>query len=429
MGIAVKKRLVFYCHGYDPDADTRYRRLFVTAFSQLSRRFNVERAIGPLVHDGALPSARWNVSAGTGAWRTETTYEVLRWDDLVKRDFARSWVARIPLLAAAIVEALRGAVMQRLFRVNWYFALFVLYPWAALVAVIGAGFLLGYGAASLLDVAAPLPQSVKVAIAALIAIGVLHAAGPRIRKAYVYHLLDGWIFSWQQASGRHAEIDTRLDRFARHVVAAVRHSDADEILIVGHSTGSTIAVDLAARALALDPEFGRTGPPVALLTIGSCLPIVGFIRTADRLRRDIARLVTTDSLLWVEYQAPQDVLNAFGFEPVRDLNLELGGARPVNPTIRSARFKETLLPATYRKIRWNFFRMHFLFLMANEVPGEYDYLMIACGPVSLADRIADPKAAVRVTYGPGISAVSEADRETSFSAEAEDTRGAARLGR
>jgi hypothetical protein len=411
MSDTVKKRLVFYCHGYDPEAETRYRRLFVTAFSQLSRRFGVERTIGPHVHGPAVPAVRWTVSAGTRSWRTETTYEVLRWDDLVKRDFSRGWVARIPLLAAAMAEALRGAVVQRLFRVNWQFALFVIYPWAALLAVIGGGFLLGWIAASLVALALPFGDTAKLILAAASAIGVLHAAGPRIRKAYVYHLLDGWVFSWQQASGRHPEIDARVERFARHVVAAVRDSDADEVLIVGHSTGTTIAVEVAARALALDPEFGRRGPPVALLTIGSCLPIVGFVRTADRLRRDIVALVTSPRLLWVDYQAPQDALNAFGFEPVRDLKLEIGAARRLNPKIRSARFKETLLAATYRKIRWNFFRVHFHFLMANEVPGEYDYLMIACGPVPLAYRIENPREAVEATYGTGSAAIPEPEAE------------------
>jgi pimeloyl-ACP methyl ester carboxylesterase len=403
----VKKRLVFYCHGYDPEADTRYRRLFVTAFSQLSRRFGVERTIGSIIHDSEVPAVRWTVTAGTRAWRTQTTYEILRWDDLVKADFNRGWLARIPLLAAAMAEALRGAVVQRLFRVNWQFALFVVYPWAALLAVLGGGFLLGWAGAALLAMALPLGGPVRLVLAAAVAIWVLHAAGPRIRKAFVYHLLDGWIFSWQQASGRRPEIDARVERFARHVIAAVRHSEADEVLIVGHSTGTTIAVELAARALALDPEFGRGGPPVALLTIGSCLPIIGFVRTADRLRRDIAALVTTPRLLWVEYQAPQDALNAFGFEPVRDLKLDLGDGRRLNPEIRSARFKETLLPATYRKVRWNFFRVHFHFLMANEVAGEYDYLMIACGPVALRDRIEDPQAAVLTTYGIGSAATAE----------------------
>jgi hypothetical protein len=407
MGGTVKKRLVFYCHGYDPEADTRYRRLFVTAFSQLSRRFGVERTIGPQAHDPAIPAVCWTVEAGSRGWRTETNYQVLRWDDLVKRDFRRGWLARIPLLAAAMTEALRSGVMHHLFRVNWRFATFVIYPWAALLAVIGGGFLLGWAGASLLAIALPLGETAKLLLAAAVALGVLHLAGPRIRKAYVYHLLDGWVFSWQQASGRHPEIDARIERFARHVVAAVRDSDADEVLIVGHSTGTTIAVEVAARALALDPEFGRSGAPVALLTIGSCLPIIGFVRTADRLRRDIAALVTTPRLLWVEYQAPQDVLNAFGFEPVRDLKLDLGAGRQLNPKIRSARFKETLLPGTYRKIRWNFFRVHFHFLMANEVPGEYDYLMIACGPLPLADRIEYPQAAVQATYGAGLTATSE----------------------
>jgi hypothetical protein len=399
MGSAVRKRLVFYCHGYDPDAGTRYRRLFVTAFSQLSRRFGIERSIGPPVSDTEIPAVRWSVGAGTRHWRTETEYEVLRWDDLVQRDFARGWLKRVPLLAGAMAEALRSAVVQRLFRLNWHFALFVLYPWAALVAVIGGGFLLGYAAASMLALLVPLAGWTTAAIGAAGAVAALHLSGPRIRRAYVFYLLDGWIFTWQQASGRHPDIDARLDRFARRVVEAARRSDADEILIVGHSTGTTLAVEVAARALALDPEFGRSGPPVALLTIGSCLPIVGFVRTAERLRRRIAELATSGRILWVEYQAPQDVLNAFGFDPVRDLQLDLGDADRVNPKIRSARFKETLLPDTYRKMRWNFFRVHFHFLMANEVRGEYDYLMIACGPVSLADRIADPEAALRATYG------------------------------
>jgi len=36
--------------------------------------------------------------------------------------------------------------------------------------------------------------------------------------------------------------------------------------------------------------------------------------------------------------------------------------------------------------------------MADERPVEYDYLMIACGPVTLADRIRDSAQAVADTY-------------------------------
>jgi hypothetical protein len=399
MQTPVTKRLVFFCPGYDPLADSRYRRLIGTGLAQLARRFGVERNIGPVERDDSVPAVRWTIAAGHAGWHTETAYEVLRWDDLVQRDFNRSWFTRLPLLIGSLFEALRGGVIAKLFRLNWHFAGFVIYPWVALIGIGLALLAIGFGVAGLIGWLWPLPVWAKALLSCAIAAGLLWALTPKLKQAYVYHLLDGWIFSWQLAAGRRPEFEGRLDAFARRIVAAVQATDAQEVLIVGHSTGTTVAVEVTARALALDPKLGERGPAVALLTIGSCLPVVGFVRTAEKLRAHIARLATENSLLWIEYQAPQDVLNAFGFDPVRDLGLDLGGVERRNPTIRSAKFKETIQPATYRRIRWNFFRMHFHFLMPNDIPGEYDYPMIVCGPVSLADRIADPQLAIRRTYG------------------------------
>jgi pimeloyl-ACP methyl ester carboxylesterase len=395
----VTKRLVFFCPGYDELADSRYRRLMATGLAQMARRFGIERELGPVERDDAIPAVRWSVAAGNTGWRTETIYEVLRWDDLVRCDFDRSWLLRLPLLFGSLFEALRGGVIQKLFRLNWHFAAFVIYPWVGLALVVAGALSVGFGIAALIDWQWPLPAPVEAVAACMIAAGLVKALTPQIKQAYVYHLLDGWIFSWQLAAGRRPEFEGRLEGFARRIVAAVRATDAQEVLIVGHSTGTTVAVEVAARALDLDPKLGDRGPALALLTVGSCLPVVGFVRTADKLRGHIARLATETSLLWVEYQAPQDVLNAFGFDPVRDLALDLGDAARINPTIRSAKFRETILPATYRRIHWNFFRMHFQFLMANDIPGEYDYPMIVCGPVSLADRIADPEATIGRVYG------------------------------
>src|SRR5207248_10196353 len=78
----VRKRLVLYCPGYDPMAETRYRRLIGTGLAQLRRRFGIARNIGPLQRDDAVPSIRWGISAGKASWHTETDYEVLLWDDL-----------------------------------------------------------------------------------------------------------------------------------------------------------------------------------------------------------------------------------------------------------------------------------------------------------------------------------------------------------
>ena len=53
----VTKRLVFYCPGYDPLAETRYRRLIGTGLAQISRRFGIARSIGPLERDDAVPGS------------------------------------------------------------------------------------------------------------------------------------------------------------------------------------------------------------------------------------------------------------------------------------------------------------------------------------------------------------------------------------
>ena len=396
----VKKRLVFFCPGYDALAASRYRRLMGTALGQTARRFGIERSLGPVERDDSVPAVRWSIEASGAGWRTETLYEVLRWDDLVQRDFDRGWPTRLPLLFGSLFEAIRGGVIQKLFRLNWHFAAFVIYPWVAFVVLMAAVLAVGFGIAGLINRLWPLSGAVEAALTVAIAAGLWTALTPRIKRAYVYHLLDGWIFSWHLAAGRRPEFEGRLDAFAGRIAAAVAATDADEVLIAGHSTGTTVAVDVAARALALDPQLGQRGPAMALLTIGSCLPVVGFVRTAEKLRGHVARLATEPAVLWVEYQAPQDVLCAFGFDPVRDLGLRLTGERH-NPTIRSAKFKEIISPSSYRKIRWNFFRMHFQFLMANDIPGEYDYPMIVCGPAFLADRIADPEAAVTAAYGDG----------------------------
>ena len=44
-----------------------------------------------------------------------------------------------------------------------------------------------------------------------------------------------------------------------------------------------------------------------------------------------------------------------------------------------------LLPDFYRRLRWNLFRMHYQFIMANDVQSPYDYLMLVAGPVPVEE--------------------------------------------
>src|SRR5258707_15636537 len=84
------------------------------------------------------------------------------------------------------------------------------------------------------------------------------------RRWRVQQLLDDWIFAHDYLHGRRPDVDARLDRFAQTLVARSRDNAPDEIVIVGHSLGAMLAIDVLVRALALDPDFRRRGVAVCL---------------------------------------------------------------------------------------------------------------------------------------------------------------------
>ena len=58
------------------------------------------------------------------------------------------------------------------------------------------------------------------------------------------------------------------------------------------------------------------------------------------------------------------------------------------------RFRDIVSPQFYNRMRWNFFRMHFQFIMAGDQRAPYDYFMLVCGPVGFAEWARDPDAAL-----------------------------------
>jgi pimeloyl-ACP methyl ester carboxylesterase len=81
----------------------------------------------------------------------------------------------------------------------------------------------------------------------------------------------------------------RLNRLAAEIVAAANDRDVGEILVIGHSLGAVLAVDLLDRALTLDPALGARNSPVTFLTIGSSVLKIGVHNGATRFRAAVAR--------------------------------------------------------------------------------------------------------------------------------------------
>jgi pimeloyl-ACP methyl ester carboxylesterase len=172
-------------------------------------------------------------------------------------------------------------------------------------------------------------------------------------------------------------------------MACARRADADEIIIAGHSLGATIAVDVLARAFDGDPALGRRGPKLCLLTIGATIPKLALHPRGAWLRERARRLAAEPSLAWAEYQARDDFICFYKFDPVKLTRLDDIGS-PGGPVIRRVQIHQMLSAQTLRRLRFNYMRLHYQFVMANERRAAYDYFMLMCGPAPFARTIMQP---------------------------------------
>ena len=114
-------------------------------------------------------------------------------------------------------------------------------------------------------------------------------AGPW-RWLHLGDLFDDWIFSREYIRSGNSDIEQRLDRLAAEIVAAASDSAADEILVIGHSLGAVLAVDLLDRALKLDPALGRNKIPRHIPHVGSSILKIGLHPKATRFRSAVERV-------------------------------------------------------------------------------------------------------------------------------------------
>ena len=394
----VQHRHIIYIQGYDPRGLAQYYRMFRTELRKFSRLYGLTATLGrpQQAADGEIAS--WSIETKADDWQTRTQYDFLRFEDFIQHDLAQPiWR---PVLKAVWIywRLVFAGTIARFWRANWRFATFITYPhFLLLLEAIGAG-LLAFAFERALDaIGIPDAFSIAAALAAFVAV-----LGTVLKytenQTYLLYVLSDTIWTWEFSHRARPEWDQRIDRFAQHLVKTARESDAEEIVIVGHSSGSFLGTEMLARALQLDPDLGRHGPRIVLLTIGGNFPIVGFHATSQPFRDQLRMLAVEPSIDWIDCQSRKDVMNFFPFDPIAGHNIDVGSNRR-NPRIVVVRFRDIINPDHYNVFRWKFFRVHFQFVMANERPHAYDFFMIVCGPVPLTERMAVPDAALDVATG------------------------------
>jgi hypothetical protein len=382
----IRRRHVYHVAGYDPiDAGAQYRR-FTRQLDVFRRTWNVDATLSALEQSNAQSRAWWTVSARGANWQVEAVHEALLWDDIVRGDFARPFPVRLFVAARAYLDFIVTGTMFRYIIANQRYTGFFLFPILSVVLFAAGGWFVARLLTAFLGLEGLSAAAVGLAAGVAVFFVLLRWPGRRWR---VQQLLDDWICAHDYIHGRRTDIDARLDRFAETLLARAREGAVDEIVVVGHSLGAMLVLDVLVRALARDADIGRRGAAICVLTIGATIPKFALHPRAQGLRRKIARVVAEPSIAWVEYQSRADAISFYKFDPVSLRHIpddRLDG----KPVIRRVQIHDMLLPETFARARRSVLRLHYRSVMANDRRAPYDYFLMACGPVPFSDWTLSP---------------------------------------
>lgn len=380
-------RLVFHIGGYELRSPMSAHRRFIQELRRFEKTWSVQ-ATPSEVPTVDQDRATWKVIASGPNWRVETEYRLVRWDDVIDASTrTQLWRRTLDGVHAFVDFVTAGALLGYL-RSNWRYAGFFLYPFFLLALLAGIAGMFG---ASVGRISGTAPLGAVAGAAALA--GLMQWPG---RRLHLPILFDDWSFSRAYIKSPHPVLDPRLDRLARELVASARRGEAQEIVLVGHSLGAVLAVDLLDRALLLWPQLGRSGTRMIFVSVGSSILKIGLHQGASRFRAALQRVAAAPGVVWGEYQALTDVMNFYKTNPISSL-----GLKGTSPVVRLVRIRRMLDPSTYRHIRRNFFRVHCQFVRANDCRTSYDYFMFLCGPLSAVAQIHSPLGATLVIGSDG----------------------------
>ena len=380
----IKHRLVFHIAGYDPIHRDEQLNRFVKQIGIFAATWNVVTTLPEGIRPGTLfPRDACSVTTKAADWSVATDYELLVWDDLIRADMQRPIPVRMAKAARTYADLFWTGTILRYFSANGRYAMFSLFPLFQLVLLASVAWGLALVGANSLEIGFVGRVVIWLALFALL----LRWPGYRWR---LHQALDDWILADDYIHGRRQDLESRLERFAERLVTAARAGEADEIVVVGHSLGAMLAVDVVARALRLDPALTRHGSRVCILTVGATIPKCALHPRAVRVRRTIQDVLQAKDVFWAEYHSRDDAISFYKFDPAslkRVAEDQIEG----KPVIRRVQIHDMMRPETFARNRFRFLRLHYQPVMANDRRAAYDYFMMMCGPLPLSRWTRSPK--------------------------------------
>jgi len=384
----IQRRDVIYIEAYDPQGAEGYYDLFCRAWKRSLRPWQLTGAVGSL-HIDSADYAHWIAELSGPSWRTRTRYYFLRQERMIRANMAQPIYSQLLRALSWVIDDVFSGTLLRIFRASWQFGLVLVYFQILLFLWVLISGLLGVAAALAVKGVFDGETRILVLIGIPFAFLAFIVLRPFFARHHVIQIINHWPYLREFGRGAPTGFDTAIEAGAAHLIDTVLANEVDEVLIVGHSGGCVLAPAIVTRALELKPDLGSIGPRIVLLTLGSIMPAVALHPDAKKARGILRQLALEPRIWWVDCQSRKDVLNFWNFDPIKGVGIEITETQ-LNPYLWRVRFRDMVSAKTYRRLRLNFLRLHYQFIMGGDRRAAYDYILLTCGPLSATDWATDP---------------------------------------
>lgn len=350
----IKKRKVFYLSGFDPRGGRFYKGIFNRELKKYSDLNNKE-IISNTIKSHHTHVSSWKLNGNN---TPEVHYDFLKWDDIVRQHWIRNpleLALKTLLTYFFYITNLQWEISRKLAK-NPIYALF--YP---LVTLVLFWFLFYLG----LDF---LAKSVGYNLKLVTALLALIPAALVLDKIKSLWLLRFFIFNVRAFHLEQNLLDTRLQYFADIICADLESDKYDEIILISHSNGTILSVPLLYKIF----NSGVNTKKLGVLSMGHCLPLATYYRSAKRIKSEL-KFLSEQDFIWHDIGSKPDGVCFAKQNPFLPLKLKNVKARAV---LLSPAFYKYYEPENYKIIKRNKFELHFRYLYCTDKPSPYNLFSI-----------------------------------------------------
>jgi hypothetical protein len=379
----ITKRKVFYISGYDPRGYRYYYSLYKKNLS-LQNSLN---GLNATITSKAIKDKytyTWDVSSNTDH-NTQTKYSFLVWDDIIRDNWSDGFTG----IAKDSYQYLRRYVFKGLTskfaKVNKQRLITGYYPTLYNVFSILIILFICY---NFLQLATSFVGIILAFVFSLVIFYLLLKYYFKLGKTLgVFWLGRIYAFCVQWANSEIKDIDQRIEEFSNIILDSFQ-DDYDEIIISSHSVGTIMMIPVASKVIQKAKENNIDISRLKILTLGHCIPLVTLHKEGIKFRNDLEYIANQDNLTWVDFTAAIDGACFYLDNPVKSAGIK---KFKKGPKVLSTRFFKLFKKDTYKKLRYDWYKAHFLYLMATDIKGKYDYFEITAGSKPLENILKEEK--------------------------------------